>query len=697
MQKRSSKAAPRRAWYASLVLVSGISALASLVFSAPVYAQDAAEDAPAVEAPAQESAPAEGATDEVAKDELAPARAGESVPGATTANLSYDGGLGFQRLGVAAGGGNMTFRAGFFGQIFSMSNAIRQEDRNTRVAGMLLIQGTFLDYLSVNLGIGAKNNVNSFGQPEAMLSQGDMHLGVRGFYPVNDFLSLGGDLTLYFPTSFGDAGLAGSATSVRPRLLASLDVERLSEGSVPLDAHFNVGYRLDNSENTVPDGTTLSRIERFAYEVSAYDQVEVGVGAELRLPYIRPFFAYYMGLPVAGPDNVCGQPGLDCVADAGFGAFPKLLTLGAKAEPIENLGIHASVDLGLSTRQAAGLPMTAPYTINLGLSWTIDPTPKVEYVVEEKIVEKEKIIEKDISRVYIDGVVIDNITEKPISGARVEYVDTGLTAQSSQDKDGTFRSYGFAYGSEVKMQVSHPDYKPSEVIATLGKEDMKFTVKLEALPRKAFVEGKVLDNTGKPINNARLNLDGERDFNFPVDAAGQFTGEIKPGTYSVTAKADGFLTQGRELVVKQDERLSIEFMLTPAPKKELAKLGADKIEILDKVFFDKNKATIQSQSFQLLDSVAAIMAENPQIKKIQVEGHTDDSGKADFNMELSQSRAEAVRDYLIKKGVSASRLSAKGFGQGDPIVPNTSSRNRGLNRRVEFEIVDQGAAKTPAP
>ena len=656
------------------------------------YAQGDVSPTVEPEAAATEATP-QAPSDEVIASADAPTtpRPGESVPGATTANLAYDGGLGFQRLGVAQGGGAMTFRVGFLGQIFSMSDAIRQGDDNTRVAGTLVVQGTFLDYLSVNLGLGARNNVNSLGQPQAMLSQGDMHLGVRGFYPVHEAVSLGGDLTLYFPTSFGEAGLAGSATSVRPRLIASMDVQKLSQGLVPMQGHFNLGYRVDNSQNTVPEGTVLTRIERFAYDISAYDMVEVGLGGEFELPYVRPFFAYYMGVPVNGPDDACGRAGLDCVADAGFGSFPKLLSVGAKVEPLENLGLHASLDFGLATRQAFGLPATAPYTVNLGLSWTIDPTPKVEYIVEEKIVEKEKLIEKEPPRVYIDGLVIDTISEKPISGARVEYVDTGLTAQSSSTGQGAFRSYGFAPGAEVKMLVSHPEYKPSEVIATVGEQDLKFTVKLEALPRRAFVEGKVVDLNGKPISNARLSLSGEREFSFPVDAAGQFTGEIKPGKFAVIAKADGFLSKSRDMDVRPDERLNLEFVLTPAPKKELAKLGADKIEILDKIFFDKNKATIQPKSFPLLDSVVSIMAENPRITLIQVEGHTDDSGNAASNLELSQSRAEAVRDYLVKQGISSSRIIAKGFGQESPIAPNTSERNRSLNRRVEFNIKEQGA------
>jgi outer membrane protein OmpA-like peptidoglycan-associated protein len=72
---------------------------------------------------------------------------------------------------------------------------------------------------------------------------------------------------------------------------------------------------------------------------------------------------------------------------------------------------------------------------------------------------------------------------------------------------------------------------------------------------------------------------------------------------------------------------------------------------------------------------------------IRVEGHTDDRGRDDYNLDLSQRRAEAVKAYLIGKGVPPERLEAKGFGETQPLKPNTTQRNRAANRRVEFVIV----------
>ena len=81
-----------------------------------------------------------------------------------------------------------------------------------------------------------------------------------------------------------------------------------------------------------------------------------------------------------------------------------------------------------------------------------------------------------------------------------------------------------------------------------------------------------------------------------------------------------------------------------------------------------------------------MLVANPQVKKVRIEGHTDNTGAADFNTKLSQGRAKAVRDYLVKKGVAADRLEAKGFGPTQPIGDNKTAAGREANRRVEFEI-----------
>ena len=129
----------------------------------------------------------------------------------------------------------------------------------------------------------------------------------------------------------------------------------------------------------------------------------------------------------------------------------------------------------------------------------------------------------------------------------------------------------------------------------------------------------------------------------------------------------------------------------PKPKKKRkAKLLGKKIEILEKVMFDYNKATIKVESHELLNDVAEVIKENPSITKISVEGHTDSDGSDKYNKDLSQKRANAVKKYLVKAGIAEDKLEAVGYGEERPIADNSTDEGKEKNRRVEFNIVGQG-------
>ncbi|HSM93228.1 MAG TPA: OmpA family protein [Anaeromyxobacteraceae bacterium] len=122
------------------------------------------------------------------------------------------------------------------------------------------------------------------------------------------------------------------------------------------------------------------------------------------------------------------------------------------------------------------------------------------------------------------------------------------------------------------------------------------------------------------------------------------------------------------------------------PQRAQVNVETGKIEIKEKVYFDVGKATIQARSNALLDDVAALLVASKGIALVEVQGHTDNTGAAEFNRKLSQDRADAVKSYLVGKGVDAGRLEAKGYGPDQPAQPNTTAAGREANRRVEFVI-----------
>ena len=123
----------------------------------------------------------------------------------------------------------------------------------------------------------------------------------------------------------------------------------------------------------------------------------------------------------------------------------------------------------------------------------------------------------------------------------------------------------------------------------------------------------------------------------------------------------------------------------PAKKYSLIVVTENKIELKQKIFFATGKAKIRRKSYKLLDEVATALSESESIT-VTIEGHTDSRGSKRFNKKLSQKRANAVKAYLEKKGVAASRMEAIGYGPEKPIASNKTRRGRDKNRRVEFKI-----------
>jgi outer membrane protein OmpA-like peptidoglycan-associated protein len=131
----------------------------------------------------------------------------------------------------------------------------------------------------------------------------------------------------------------------------------------------------------------------------------------------------------------------------------------------------------------------------------------------------------------------------------------------------------------------------------------------------------------------------------------------------------------------------------PDPKKNgcpsLVEVRNGQIVILTPVFFATNKDVILAKSFPVLQAVADALKASKDIKKVSVEGHTDDRGKHDYNVELSDRRAKSVAKWLIEKGgIEAERLVAKGYGPDKPIADNKKPEGRAKNRRVDFVITD---------
>jgi outer membrane protein OmpA-like peptidoglycan-associated protein len=111
------------------------------------------------------------------------------------------------------------------------------------------------------------------------------------------------------------------------------------------------------------------------------------------------------------------------------------------------------------------------------------------------------------------------------------------------------------------------------------------------------------------------------------------------------------------------------------------------IEILDKIFFEFDSDVIKSESYDILDAVAATLDGNPDIELVEIQGHTDSQGNDAYNLDLSDRRAASVKRYLVEKGIDEGRLTSQGYGETQPIDKKKNEKAYAKNRRVEFLII----------
>lgn len=211
--------------------------------------------------------------------------------------------------------------------------------------------------------------------------------------------------------------------------------------------------------------------------------------------------------------------------------------------------------------------------------------------------------------------------------------------------------------------------------------------------RTGEVTVRVVDAEGQPVDDVVVRFRSEEEPCTP-DRFTDFTDgvgvvPVGPGVHFAFVTANGYRVQQKMFSMEPDGTAEVEVELEAA----LAKLDTSDpdhtvITILDKVYFDTGKATIQERSHELLDQVAEVITVNG-VTALEVAGHTDSQGAEASNLELSQGRAEAVKTYLESKGVPDGVLTAKGYGEGQPIADNKTVKGRAENRRVEFSVLSR--------
>ena len=290
--------------------------------------------------------------------------------------------------------------------------------------------------------------------------------------------------------------------------------------------------------------------------------------------------------------------------------------------------------------------------------------------------------------VTVDGKVIDAITKQPIA--------TKITSKSNNNKERAINTivdanglFSMIYRVGSKYELSTTplnDYFPykGSMDMTTAKETDNIEKNIELIPKKIPYQFQLLDKETKVIlKDPKVKvMDAETkqllEVKVEKDVA-TVTVEIGKA-YKFAANALGYTFFSRGF--KPDTADVFKDRLKKVP---LAVLKKDAVVQLQDITFETGKADLKPDSNEELDRLVGLLEGNQTIK-VEISAHTDDVGNDDSNLKLSEKRAKTVVDYLTKKGIKAERMTAKGYGETQPVAANDTDENKAKNRRVQFKI-----------
>ncbi len=284
------------------------------------------------------------------------------------------------------------------------------------------------------------------------------------------------------------------------------------------------------------------------------------------------------------------------------------------------------------------------------------------------------------------GLVVQNVKPNETTGKYLMILTPGNEG----------RTYNISYEAEgyqpINVQITVP---PNSSYQEIEKELVMEGINLESKTLGTIsITGTVKSIDGKAVSGAQIvvkdNLTGKLiDTYFTTSDSGSYYFILNRGqNYNLSYEAKGYLFQSENVNVPKQPEYSV---LTKNIVLDKVQIGS-KI-VLNNIFFDSNKATLRKESNLELEKLLQLMKDYPELT-VEVAGHTDSKGNDAANLKLSQMRSQAVVNALVKKGIKAQYLVAKGYGETAPVAPNLLPNGKPdlkgmqLNRRVEMKIIE---------
>jgi outer membrane protein OmpA-like peptidoglycan-associated protein len=658
---------------------------------------------------------------------------------------TYYGPVGGIHVIEAGSGAPRSFRLQVASDFFFKNDYLYHNDQTRYVGGSLSLSVTPIEHLELSMAATSRsvrskrpaNALEPFGERTSQVQTiGNPYFDVKGYGEVAPGVTLGGDVAIQLLTKDLDDSVQYAGTTSTLRGNISLDLREM-KAKVPLELRANFGYVFDQSSKVVKtlerqrlntlvnNGITRDTVgddefrqlalrhERLAYNVNRVDQFIIALGLEAPLALskrvaLHPIAEWEMWVPVNRQDYDCSRAvtpngmkigGQDsCLGNEGADVWQQRVTLGARLFPgLAGLNLLAAVEIGLTgtTNFVRELVPTAPYRVLVAASYAVDLKPKPPVTVVKEVEKRVEVSSAPIEG-RVRGVVQEQGASTPVPNAKVTFAGRELSALMA-DAEGRFISYAFPPG-DVQIELEAEGYRPGGCSAKIAPEggEAPVTCELVALPKVGSVSGRVLDMNGAPVPGVGVRLSGVEARSPVSDAEGRFGEQgLPPGDYQARVEHEGFLISITPVHVDLRKDTQLQITLLPKPKSPLVTIAKDKLQIKSAIFFNTDTAEIQTRSEPLLTEVADTLLRNPALLRLEIQGHTDNVGTPEHNLELSRKRAEAVRDWLVRAGVAESRLVAQGYGSEKPIAPNVTQMGRTKNRRVDFIITERG--ETPAP
>ncbi len=247
--------------------------------------------------------------------------------------------------------------------------------------------------------------------------------------------------------------------------------------------------------------------------------------------------------------------------------------------------------------------------------------------------------------------------------------------------------YMITFLSPGNMIVNTEDNLVASIANPVSAINIEKKAKIKTI-RLTIVKGLITESlTGEPIEAQIEIIDNDKDKIVATSNSNRATGKylvtLPSGkNYALVVKAEGYLFHSENFDIPK----TTEYQVINKDIGLLSMSIGSKI-VLKNIFFETGSATLKPASYPELERVTKLLEVYPNLK-IEISGHTDNTGNDAFNQKLSKNRAKAVVDYLIKNGVQKSRLTYKGYGSSEPVASNSTSEGRAQNRRVEFKIIE---------